>query len=127
MAKKGTEIVGLTLRLREGLRARLDQEAEINARSLNSEIVARLEESFSREADRAREKTYTEQESEVLRWMVADTDGSSSDLIRHVVFLLQLNKDWASSPQKTASLLEKISKYSAFQLAKEWLPKGAQQ
>ena len=49
MAKrKKTDIVQFKLRIREGLRGRLESAAKNQERSLNSEIVARLEESFRR-------------------------------------------------------------------------------
>jgi Arc-like DNA binding domain len=41
-----TEIVQLKLRLRGELHAKLDREAKQNERSLNSEIIHRLEQSF---------------------------------------------------------------------------------
>jgi hypothetical protein len=51
MAKrKRTDIVALKLRLREALRKRLELAAKGGERSLNSEIVARLEQSFDRES-----------------------------------------------------------------------------
>src|SRR5262249_21390005 len=46
MARKATEMRGLLLRLPEGLRRRLEREGERNARSMNSEIIHRLEGSF---------------------------------------------------------------------------------
>jgi hypothetical protein len=46
MARKPKEIVGLTLRVREELRRRLEREAKRNNTSLNAEIEARLEHSF---------------------------------------------------------------------------------
>jgi hypothetical protein len=55
MAKrKKTDIVGLKLRLRESLRGRVESAAKGQERSLNSEVVARLEESFAK--DRWREE-----------------------------------------------------------------------
>lgn len=51
MAKRGRallDIVNLKLRLTEFLRARLERAARKNNRSLNSEILARLNESFDR-------------------------------------------------------------------------------
>jgi hypothetical protein len=49
MAKrKKTDIVQLKVRLREALRGQLESAAKNQERSLNSEIVARLEESFRR-------------------------------------------------------------------------------
>jgi DNA-binding FrmR family transcriptional regulator len=45
-ARKPTDIVNLKLRFREELRRRLDKEAKKSGRSLNGEIVARLERSL---------------------------------------------------------------------------------
>jgi hypothetical protein len=52
--RKKTEIVGLKLRLRESLRRQIEAAAKVQERSLNSEIVGRLEESFAK--DRSREE-----------------------------------------------------------------------
>lgn len=53
MAKRApSEIVQLTLRLREDLRGRLEKQSRLKARSLNAEIIARLDESFSAEEGR---------------------------------------------------------------------------
>ena len=59
MAKREkTAIVGLTLRLREDLRLRLENSAEKEGRSLNNEVIQRIEESFRREtADKVLEQT----------------------------------------------------------------------
>jgi hypothetical protein len=43
MARKTTDPVQLKLRFQEGLRRRLDREAKRNGRSLNSEIIHRLQ------------------------------------------------------------------------------------
>jgi hypothetical protein len=43
MARKPTDPVQLKLRFQEGLRRRLDREARRNGRSLNSEIIHRLQ------------------------------------------------------------------------------------
>ena len=48
VTRKKTDIVQFKLRIREGLRGRLESAAKNQERSLNSEIVARLEESFRR-------------------------------------------------------------------------------
>lgn len=47
MAKEPKDIAQFKLRMRESLRARLDEEAARNAQSINSEIVSRLERSLS--------------------------------------------------------------------------------
>jgi len=48
--RKKTDIVGLKLRLRESLRARIEAAAKAQERSLNNEVIARLEQSFDRES-----------------------------------------------------------------------------
>jgi hypothetical protein len=49
MAKKPTDEVQLKLRFDERLRRRIAKEAERNNRSMNAEIIHRLEESFRQE------------------------------------------------------------------------------
>ncbi len=49
MAKKPSDPVKLNLRFNEALRARLEKQAVKNNRSMNEEIVRRLENSFQRE------------------------------------------------------------------------------
>jgi hypothetical protein len=49
MARKPADPVKLNLRFTEGLRSRLEKLAEKNNRSMNEEIVRRLEESFKRD------------------------------------------------------------------------------
>jgi hypothetical protein len=46
MARKNTEIVTLSLRIREELRKRVEREAKRADRSMNAEIAHRLEQSF---------------------------------------------------------------------------------
>ena len=46
MAKKPSDPVKLNLRFTEALRSRLEKQATKNNRSLNEEIIRRLEESF---------------------------------------------------------------------------------
>jgi hypothetical protein len=49
MARKPTDEVQLKLRFDERLRRRIEKEAERNNRSMNAEIIHRLEESFRQE------------------------------------------------------------------------------
>jgi hypothetical protein len=49
MARKPSDQVKLNLRFTETLRLRLEKQATKNQRSLNEEIIRRLEESFKRE------------------------------------------------------------------------------
>jgi hypothetical protein len=53
MARKPSDPVKLNLRFNEALRANLEKQAVKNNRSMNEEIVRRLEESFHREEIRA--------------------------------------------------------------------------
>jgi Arc-like DNA binding domain len=46
MARKPADLVPLMLRLPEDLRRRIEREANRNQRSLNAEVVRRLEQSF---------------------------------------------------------------------------------
>ncbi|MBR0901219.1 Arc family DNA-binding protein [Bradyrhizobium liaoningense] len=46
-ARKATDTVALTVRVREELRKRLERESQRNDRSLNNEITTRLENSFA--------------------------------------------------------------------------------
>jgi hypothetical protein len=48
MVRKAQELRPVMTRIPEGLRRRLEREAALNRRSMNSEIVHRLEESFRR-------------------------------------------------------------------------------
>src|SRR4051794_23320274 len=49
MARKSTDTAHLNLRYPEGLRRRLERAAKDGGRSMNTEIVERLEQSFRRE------------------------------------------------------------------------------
>jgi hypothetical protein len=51
MARKPTDTVALTLRVREDLRRRLEKEAKKHDHSLNNEMVRRLEETFQPQRD----------------------------------------------------------------------------
>jgi hypothetical protein len=65
MARKPSEQVKLNLRFTEALRSRLEKHAARNNRSMNEEIIRRLEDSFTKEdlmafAERVSEKLSTE-------------------------------------------------------------------
>jgi hypothetical protein len=77
MAKKATAIVPTMLRMREELRKRLEREAKRNARSLNSEMVGRLEQSFTiDEQARSRDTAILD--------MLVNNDGINSVALRHI-------------------------------------------
>jgi hypothetical protein len=60
MARKPTDTAHLNLRYPEALRRRLERAGKSNGRSLNSEIVHRLEQSFRREDFQERQDAITE-------------------------------------------------------------------
>ena len=61
MARKLTDTVKLQVRLFERLRRRLEQAAKHSDRSMNAEIVARLEASFQREDEKEMIKRATQE------------------------------------------------------------------
>jgi hypothetical protein len=85
--RKKTDIVNLKLRIREVLRKRLETAAKAQERSLNSEMSARLANSF----DRARD-------SDLLEVLLAPGDGL--ELLRAIATVLQLaGADWGDPPK----------------------------
>ena len=101
MAKrKKTDIVQFKLRIREGLRRRLEAAANAEERSLNSEIAHRLENSFDQEKN-----------SLVLEALLAP--GAGLELIRNVGRILRgAGPDWYN-PQKSHAVAEAIRKVIA--------------
>jgi hypothetical protein len=77
MAKKATAIVPTMLRMREELRKRLEREAKKSGRSLNAEMVGRLEQSFTiDEQARARDSAIID--------MLVNNDNVSSAVLRQI-------------------------------------------
>jgi hypothetical protein len=72
MAKKATAIVPTMLRMREELRRRLEREAKKNERSLNAEMVGRLEQSFD------------EQRNSAILDLLVNNDNVSSAVLRQI-------------------------------------------
>jgi hypothetical protein len=98
MAKrKKTDIVKLQLRIRELLRRKLEYAAEGEARSLNSEISRRLENSFDQDKN-----------SLVLEALLAP--GAGLELVRYVGTILRhAGRDWYKPP-KSHAVAEAIRK-----------------
>jgi Arc-like DNA binding domain len=101
MAKrKRTDVVKLQLRIREALRRRLEGVAKAEERSLNSEIVHRLENSF------------TEQRNSILLESLLAA-GTGLELVRAVgIVLMVAGRDW-NAPPKSHAVAEAISKIVA--------------
>jgi hypothetical protein len=98
MAKrKKTDIVQFKLRIREGLRRKLEAVANAEERSLNSEIAHRLENSFDQEKI-----------SILLEELLAP--GVGLELIRAVAVILRsAGRDW-NTPPKSHAVSEAITK-----------------
>jgi len=69
VARKPTDTAHLNLRYPEALRRRLERAGKSNGRSLNSEIVHRLEQSFRREDFQERQDAVNEGMMEIMRVM----------------------------------------------------------
>jgi hypothetical protein len=76
MAKKSTAIVPTMLRMREELRRRIEREAKKNGRSLNAEMVERLEQSFAMSEQSLRDSAIID--------MLVDNNDVSSTLLRQI-------------------------------------------
>jgi hypothetical protein len=85
LPRKETDYALLTLRTREALRKRVEQAAEANHRSLNSELIERLERSFR--------DTQTEKILELLLGEPADT----AMVLTHVARALRLSGGWMTN------------------------------
>jgi hypothetical protein len=79
MPRKPSETVQLKLRFPERLRIRIEAEAEKNERSMNAEIVRRLEQSFEKD-DRAAllKDAAAEAIDEALRRILASSDSKTT-------------------------------------------------
>jgi Arc-like DNA binding domain len=101
MAKrKKTDIVQFKLRIREGLRRKLEAVARAEERSLNSEIALRLENSFA-------------QENNLLLLEALLAPGAGLELIRNVATILRgAGRDWYNPP-KSHAVAEAIRKVIA--------------
>jgi hypothetical protein len=103
MARKATELVPTMLRIREGLRKKLERAANANDWSMNMEINQRLEVSFIREDQEARDSAIVD--------MLAGPSHYSQQLLREIVWQLQKRPDWASSPSERREMLKRVTHY----------------
>ena len=72
MRRKPSETVQLKLRFPERLRVRIEAEAKKNDRSMNAEIVHRLEQSFQRDDSVALVKTVASEAAQAAAYLVRD-------------------------------------------------------
>jgi hypothetical protein len=87
--RKTTDIVNLKLRIRETLRKRLEGAAKVQERSLNSEMVVRLEDSFDRAKD-----------AFLLEVLLAP--GDKLEFLRAIALVLRMAGAWTKPPQSFA-------------------------
>jgi hypothetical protein len=103
MARRPADEVQLKLRFRERLRQRLERAASKNSRSMNAEIVHRLEESFTEEDLATR----------VGRRLKADTDAMKREFDRQARIMeedLQLTRELNELSRKYKKLLEETGR-----------------
>jgi hypothetical protein len=95
-AKKLTDIVPMMVRMREGLRKKLEASAKKRDHSINFDINHRLADSFADEEHKARDTAIID--------MLAGPSTASQGLLRSIIWELQKNPGWADS-QLSADLL----------------------
>jgi hypothetical protein len=102
MAARKPRILQLSkIRMREGLHQRLVRDAEAYGRTLNAEIVDRLERSLTQDANAERDR--------VIIAMLVGGDHGSTTFLRQVVFELQKRHRWWESSAKSDELIAVLS------------------
>jgi hypothetical protein len=95
MARKPSEIVAVTLRIREDLRRRLEREAKRGRTSLNGEMEQRLEDSFEM-ANMA----------SLIRVLVGG--GFTADLLAAIAKVFDLGGEWKKYPEMSEAARVRI-------------------
>jgi len=102
-ARKPPRIIQLSkIRMREALHARLARDAYLNGRTLNAEIVDRLERSLTQDAVAERDR--------VIIWMLVGGDRGNAYFLRQLVFELQKRRGWYEYPAKTEEMIAVLTK-----------------
>lgn len=86
------------LRLPDGMRDSLKAEAETNKRSMNAEIVARLEESLSRNEDEARQRA-SETADQIVQMLIERMAAMRLDMERRIEALEAEKQKPSPSPK----------------------------
>jgi hypothetical protein len=102
MARKSTETVALTLRIREELRRKLERAAERNDVSLNNEMASRLEQSFQKEVEAD------------LAAQIQDLRTENAQLVKSLQF-------WKDMPEIAASFQELMSVWRTLANDRTWI------
>ncbi len=135
--KKSTEIVPLMLRLREGLRKKVERAAKAAAHSLNAEVVKRIEYTFDEEErweaqhkdleehreelEQQQREYYEEQatiaaehkaalrDSRLITAMVGTND--NAELLRVLLYLINSHPEWTASDERRKALADQIHSF----------------
>jgi len=143
MARKPTDFVQFKLRIREGLRRKIEREAEKKKISANAEAVERIERTFKEEEwMEAQQKAFKVYEAEHLRAFVEQQareeeelktalrdsnllrslvgGDANARLLRMMVLGLGNNPDWTATPDSRNALAEKVHNFlMSVELSKE--------
>ena len=143
MARKPTDFVQFKLRIREGLRRKIEREAEKKKISANAEAVERIERTFKEEEwMEAQQKAFKVYEAEHLRAFVEQQareeeelktalrdsnllrslvgGDANARLLRMMVLGLGNNPDWTATPDSRKALADKVHNFlMSVELSKE--------
>lgn len=146
MARKPTDFVQFKLRIREGLRRKIEREAEKKKISANAEAVERIERTFKEEKwEEAQQKAFKEyekehaaemrayleqqaREEEELKTALRDSNllrslvggDANARLLRMMVLGLGNNPDWTATPDSRKALADKVHNFlMSVELSKE--------
>src|SRR4051794_21607120 len=134
MARKPTDYVQFKLRIREGLRRKIERAAEKRAHSANAEAVERIEQSFEEEErheaflkdmeerrdeineeqrqwyeEQAREKAEHDaalRDSRVLNVLIGGDE--NAQLLRLMILGMGNNPEWAATPESRKIFADKV-------------------
>jgi len=104
MARKPSDLVMTSLRLREALRRRIEKAAEKNGVSLNHEMVSRLERSFDKEAAQSINQAARRYEQAFVELK------KQSDVARAAKTIITLLEPGANSPLPLVEAREKLER-----------------
>jgi hypothetical protein len=103
MARKTLELVTLTLRLREGLRKKLEKAAKTSDVSMNQEILDRLEYSFERERQEARDSAIVD--------TLVRSNAQNRWALEQIMHELANSPKWHATPEGVEAMAERIGKH----------------
>jgi hypothetical protein len=108
-ARKPTDFVQFKLRIREGLRRRLEREAQKKRQSTNQEAVDRLEDSFRAPIDEV-----VQPWTDMFTIMLGGNENSS--LLRRLAAEMMQNPNWIDSAQDREEMVGRLKAVLDIQL-----------